>query len=205
MTTPSCSRTICVIGPEGGCPSFGVNHAKVRAKSCASPSFAARREHCRGPGCAHAPDAAHRLCPAADDAAGDGAGPSSHHRGGGASLQHFPQPPDEGGADAGAGRFHRRAARPRWRATARASGRRHQPRRGDAGHRGQLRPGRCWTAARCLGGVAGLRAARPLDEALRAFLAVLDRYSLADLVADPGSVRRMRRLLSDAAPDRTRP
>ena len=41
----------------------------------------------------------------------------------------------------------------------------------------------------------GLRG--PLDEALRAFLAVLDRYSLADLVANPGSVRRMRRLLSD--------
>ena len=41
----------------------------------------------------------------------------------------------------------------------------------------------------------GLRA--PLQEALRAFLAVLDRYSLADLVGDPASARRMRRLLGD--------
>jgi Rrf2 family transcriptional regulator, nitric oxide-sensitive transcriptional repressor len=49
----------------------------------------------------------------------------------------------------------------------------------------------------------GLRG--PLDEALRAFLAVLDRYSLADLVANPGSVRRMRRLLSDPAAIEVRP
>ena len=44
-----------------------------------------------------------------------------------------------------------------------------------------------------------------LDEALRAFLAVLDRYSLADLVANPGSVRRMRRLLSDRLAIEARP
>jgi Rrf2 family nitric oxide-sensitive transcriptional repressor len=49
----------------------------------------------------------------------------------------------------------------------------------------------------------GLR--EPLDEALRAFLAVLDRYSLADLVANPGSVRRMRRLLSDPLAIEARP
>jgi Rrf2 family nitric oxide-sensitive transcriptional repressor len=44
-----------------------------------------------------------------------------------------------------------------------------------------------------------------LDEALRGFLAVLDRYSLADLVANPGSVRRMRRLLSDPVAIEARP
>jgi Rrf2 family nitric oxide-sensitive transcriptional repressor len=44
-----------------------------------------------------------------------------------------------------------------------------------------------------------------LDEALRAFLAVLDRYSLADLIANAGSARRMRRLLSDPAPIEARP
>ena len=44
---------------------------------------------------------------------------------------------------------------------------------------------------------SGLRGV--LDEALRAFLAVLDRYSLADLVANPGPLRHMRRLLADAA------
>jgi Rrf2 family nitric oxide-sensitive transcriptional repressor len=44
-----------------------------------------------------------------------------------------------------------------------------------------------------------------LDEALRGFLAVLDRYSLADLVANPGSVRRMRRLLSDPLTIEARP
>ena len=44
-----------------------------------------------------------------------------------------------------------------------------------------------------------------LDEALRGFLAVLDRYSLADLVANPGSVRRMRRLLSDPLAIEARP
>jgi Rrf2 family nitric oxide-sensitive transcriptional repressor len=43
----------------------------------------------------------------------------------------------------------------------------------------------------------GLR--RPLQEALEAFLAVLDRYSLADLVGSPVMVTRMRLLLDDAA------
>lgn len=42
--------------------------------------------------------------------------------------------------------------------------------------------------------VCGLRG--PLEEALAAFLDVLDRYSLADLVQNPGRMRRMRRLLS---------
>jgi Rrf2 family nitric oxide-sensitive transcriptional repressor len=36
----------------------------------------------------------------------------------------------------------------------------------------------------------------PLEEALGAFLGVLDRYSLADLLRNPGAARRMRRLLS---------
>jgi Rrf2 family nitric oxide-sensitive transcriptional repressor len=36
----------------------------------------------------------------------------------------------------------------------------------------------------------------PLDEALRAFLAVLDRYTLADLVRHPGTLLRMRQLLA---------
>jgi Rrf2 family nitric oxide-sensitive transcriptional repressor len=49
----------------------------------------------------------------------------------------------------------------------------------------------------------GLRG--PLDEALRAFLAVLDRYSLADLIRNPASLRHMRRLLTDAAPIEARP
>jgi Rrf2 family nitric oxide-sensitive transcriptional repressor len=40
----------------------------------------------------------------------------------------------------------------------------------------------------------GLRG--PLDEALSAFLAVLDRYSLADLIRNPTSLRRMRHLLA---------
>jgi Rrf2 family transcriptional regulator, nitric oxide-sensitive transcriptional repressor len=40
----------------------------------------------------------------------------------------------------------------------------------------------------------GLRG--PLDEALRAFLGVLDRYSLADLIGTPASLRRMRQLLA---------
>ena len=113
-------------GREAACPSFGVSRAtgpraivRVAIVRCAARTLLRH-------GCADAPDAAHRLCPAADDAAGDGAGPPSHHRGGGAPLRHFPQPPDEGGADAGAGRFHRRAARPRRRAAARAPGRRHQ-------------------------------------------------------------------------------
>ena len=43
----------------------------------------------------------------------------------------------------------------------------------------------------------GLRG--PLEEALLAFLAVLDSYSLADLVARPGTLRRMRQLLADQA------
>jgi len=43
----------------------------------------------------------------------------------------------------------------------------------------------------------GLRG--PLEEALAAFLGVLDRYSLADLVQNPGRMRRMRRLLSQDA------
>jgi Rrf2 family nitric oxide-sensitive transcriptional repressor len=40
----------------------------------------------------------------------------------------------------------------------------------------------------------GLRG--PLEEALVAFFAVLDRYSLADLIANPASFNRLRRLLS---------
>lgn len=38
----------------------------------------------------------------------------------------------------------------------------------------------------------------PLEEALRAFLGVLDRYSLGDLVKNPGTFRRMRSLLVTA-------
>lgn len=45
----------------------------------------------------------------------------------------------------------------------------------------------------------GLRG--PLEEALRAFLAVLSRYSLADLVKNPVSVRKMRALLLAPAGD----
>jgi Rrf2 family nitric oxide-sensitive transcriptional repressor len=37
-----------------------------------------------------------------------------------------------------------------------------------------------------------------IDEALQAFLGVFDRYSLADLIKDPSSLRRMRRLLASA-------
>lgn len=58
----------------------------------------------------------------------------------------------------------------------------------------------CFDAARngCIVAPAcGLRG--PLEEALAAFLAVLDRYSLADLVARPGTFRAMRRLLAEAA------
>ena len=44
--------------------------------------------------------------------------------------------------------------------------------------------------------VCGLRG--PLEEALQAFLAVLDRYSLADLVKSPRMLRRMRQLLPTA-------
>lgn len=40
----------------------------------------------------------------------------------------------------------------------------------------------------------GLRG--PIEEALQAFLGVLDRYSLADLIKNPSSLRRMRRLLA---------
>ena len=42
----------------------------------------------------------------------------------------------------------------------------------------------------------GLRG--PLDEALAAFFAVLNKYSLADLVSNPATYRRMERLLSAA-------
>ena len=49
----------------------------------------------------------------------------------------------------------------------------------------------------------GLRG--PLEEALQAFLATLDRYSLADLVRNPGSLRRMRRLLADVHAIEARP
>ena len=44
----------------------------------------------------------------------------------------------------------------------------------------------------------GLRG--PLQEALDAFLAVLDGYSLRDLVKNPATSRRMRRLLMDVPP-----
>jgi Rrf2 family nitric oxide-sensitive transcriptional repressor len=44
----------------------------------------------------------------------------------------------------------------------------------------------------------GLRG--PLEEALAAFLAVLDRYSLADLISNPAAYRRMRRLLMENRP-----
>jgi Rrf2 family transcriptional regulator, nitric oxide-sensitive transcriptional repressor len=44
--------------------------------------------------------------------------------------------------------------------------------------------------------VCGLR--EPLQAALGAFFAVLDAYTLADLVKTPAAVRRMRRLLADA-------
>jgi len=47
----------------------------------------------------------------------------------------------------------------------------------------------CVVASAC-----GLRG--PLEEALAAFLSVLDSYSLADLVARPGTLKGMRRLLS---------
>jgi len=49
----------------------------------------------------------------------------------------------------------------------------------------------------------GLRS--PLDEALHAFFAVLDRYSLADLVKNPNTLRRMRRLLPDNTSIEERP
>ena len=44
----------------------------------------------------------------------------------------------------------------------------------------------------------GLRG--PLEEALSAFLRVLDRYSLGDLVKNPGTFRRMRSLLAVPPP-----
>ena len=47
----------------------------------------------------------------------------------------------------------------------------------------------CVVASAC-----GLRG--PLAEALSAFLAVLDRYSLADLIRNPASLRRIRRLIA---------
>lgn len=53
---------------------------------------------------------------------------------------------------------------------------------------------------RCvISSVCGLRG--PLEEALRAFLAVLNRYSLADLIKSPASVRKMRALLATPADD----
>lgn len=42
----------------------------------------------------------------------------------------------------------------------------------------------------------GLRG--PIEEALQAFLGVLDRYSLADLIKNPSSLRRMRSLLASS-------
>ncbi len=55
----------------------------------------------------------------------------------------------------------------------------------------------CFDAAssRCLiAGACGLRS--PLAEATRAFFATLDRYTLADLVAQPKRTARMRRALA---------
>jgi Rrf2 family nitric oxide-sensitive transcriptional repressor len=49
----------------------------------------------------------------------------------------------------------------------------------------------CLVAPAC-----GLRG--PLDEALAAFFGVLNKYSLADLIANPATYRRMERLLSAA-------
>jgi Rrf2 family nitric oxide-sensitive transcriptional repressor len=46
----------------------------------------------------------------------------------------------------------------------------------------------------------GLRG--PLEQALSAFLAVLDRYSLSDLIANPGTYRHMRKLLVSTTPSR---
>jgi Rrf2 family transcriptional regulator, nitric oxide-sensitive transcriptional repressor len=50
----------------------------------------------------------------------------------------------------------------------------------------------CVIAPAC--GLRGL-----LQEAMQAFFVVLDRYSLADLVSNPASIRRMRRLLSEVS------
>jgi len=44
----------------------------------------------------------------------------------------------------------------------------------------------------------GLR--RPLEDALNAFLGVLDRYTLGDLMQNQGRSNRMRRLLEVCAP-----
>lgn len=58
----------------------------------------------------------------------------------------------------------------------------------------------CFDGARntCLVSAAcGLR--NPLQEAVRAFIDVLDRYTIADLVSHPATARRMHRLLSPAA------
>jgi Rrf2 family nitric oxide-sensitive transcriptional repressor len=57
----------------------------------------------------------------------------------------------------------------------------------------------CFDRARntcVLAPACGLRG--PLEQALDAFIAVLDRHSLADLVKNPVSLRRMRRLLVEA-------
>lgn len=43
-----------------------------------------------------------------------------------------------------------------------------------------------------------------IDEALQAFLGVFDRYSLADLIKNPSTLRRMRRLLASLTPAETR-
>lgn len=55
----------------------------------------------------------------------------------------------------------------------------------------------CFDAGRntcVVSSACGLR--NPLQEALAAFLAVLDRYTIADLVKSPSTARRMHRLLS---------
>jgi len=41
---------------------------------------------------------------------------------------------------------------------------------------------------------------KPLDEAMQAFLEVLDRTSLADVAQAPGKATRMRRLLTEGVP-----
>ena len=58
----------------------------------------------------------------------------------------------------------------------------------------------CFDLARnhCLvSSACGLRG--PLEEALHAFLGVLDRYSLGDLVRNPATFRRMRSLLASTS------
>lgn len=57
----------------------------------------------------------------------------------------------------------------------------------------------CFDPARnmcVISSACGLRG--PLDEALHAFLAVLDRYSLTDLIRHPRALQRMRLLLAEA-------